>query len=180
MSKSDYGLVKIITRQQIGLPVCLLISSVLMSGFSLTAPAIALASTQAKDYQFDGYWTTSKLTSIVEINRCEDSLCAEIAWMWDVAVGGREMMDIKNSAQAKQKMPLVGLQLFSKFRKDGDKWRGRIYNPEDGRTYRAVVSVHSTNILRLKGCWGPFCLTRYWHRLRSIPIPTESMLDSRK
>ncbi|MFK8082598.1 MAG: DUF2147 domain-containing protein [Granulosicoccus sp.] len=148
--------------------------------FLFAAPVSAPADTQLQDDPFAGYWTTSNLTSVVEINPCGDSLCAQIAWMWDVAVAGRKMMDEKNSLQAKQKMPLVGLQLFSKFNKDGDKWRGRIYNPEDGRTYRATVSVHGKNILRLKGCWGPFCLTRYWRRLRSIPLPTESMLESRK
>lgn len=180
MNKPAYGLVKTITQMEINRPIYGCLLTIYILAVSFVAPTSALASTQVQDDPFEGYWTTSKLTSVVEINRCDDSLCAEIAWMWDVAVAGRKMMDVNNSAQAKQKMPLVGLQLFSKFRKDGDEWQGRVYNPEDGRTYRATVAVHSRNILRLKGCWGPFCLTRYWHRLRSVPIPTESKLDLRK
>jgi len=154
--------------------------SIVFLAFSFAAPTLAHANKQVHDTAFEGSWATSNLTSVVEVNRCKDSLCAEIAWLWDVAVEGRKMTDEKNASQAKQKMPLVGLQLFSKFNKDGADWRGRIYNPEDGRTYRATVTLYSKNILKLKGCWGPFCLTQYWRRLGSIRLPTEITLESRK
>ncbi|MFK7995549.1 MAG: DUF2147 domain-containing protein, partial [Granulosicoccus sp.] len=86
--------------------------TVFSMAFVLAIPTSVLANAQTQDDLFEGYWTASKLTSVVEISKCKDSLCAEIAWMWDVAVAGRKMMDVKNSAQARQKQPLVGLQLF--------------------------------------------------------------------
>ncbi|MFK7890944.1 MAG: DUF2147 domain-containing protein [Granulosicoccus sp.] len=131
----------------------------------------------AQDSTFEGYWTTSNMTSVVKTERCEESLCGKIVWLWDVAVKGKDMRDVENAAEARKNQPLVGLPLFSRFKKEGDAWRGRIYNPEDGRTYRATVSLRSTDILRLKGCWGPFCLTRYWRRLSSISLPTEDQLE---
>ena len=142
--------------------------------------AIVSSQTLAQDDPFVGYWATSNLTSVVEVSRCDDKLCAEIAWLWDISVAGRKMLDEKNPQSSKQGKSLLGLQLFSRFRKEGDTWKGRIYNPEDGRTYRASVTSRSKNILRVKGCWGPFCLTQHWRRLQSIAVPTEKDLNLRR
>ena len=113
------------------------------AGLALTLFALlATASSRVvgQDDAFTGFWTTSNLTSIVEITACDSALCAEIVWLWDVSVAGRKMLDKKNPQESKQKNSLVGRQLFSRFNKDGDRWQGRIYNPEDGRTYRASVT----------------------------------------
>ena len=134
----------------------------------------------AQDNVFTGYWATSNLTSIVEITVCDDALCAEIAWLWDVSVAGRKMLDENNPQKSKQNNSLIGRQLFSRFSKDGDGWQGRIYNPEDGRTYRASVTARSRNALRVKGCWGPFCITQTWRRLQSVSIPTVKDLELRR
>ena len=147
--------------------------------FLLVVQMLTLGHADAQDDPFSGYWATSNLTSIVEVTRCEDALCAEIAWLWDISVAGRTMLDEKNPRSSKQTMPMLGLQLFSQFKKDGDSWKGRIYNPEDGRTYRATVTKRGKNILRVKGCWGPFCLTQNWRRLQSISIPTVRNLSLR-
>ena len=142
--------------------------------------ATASSHVVGQDDVFTGFWATSNLTSIVEITACDSALCAEIAWLWDVSVAGRQMLDKKNPQKSKQKNPLVGRQLFSRFNKDGDRWQGRIYNPEDGRTYRASVTARGRNALRVKGCWGPFCLTQTWRRLQTVSIPTEDDLESRR
>lgn len=165
-------------KPDIVIDTVLKLSSSLVFSVAILAMATGLAS--AEELEIEGYWATSNLTSVVEVQGCGDSLCAEIAWLWDVAVRGRKMLDDNNAASSKQKMPLVGLQLFSRFRREGDQWLGRIYNPEDGRTYKATVTLRSKNILRIKGCWGPFCLTRHWRRLGSIALPTESDLNTRK
>ena len=62
-------------------------------------------------------------------------------------------------------------------RADGERWRGRIYNPEDGRSYRATLTPRSANVLRLRGCWGPFCRNQTWRRLESIALPTAEDFD---
>jgi len=156
------------SHKSVGVPILLFL---LLSSSSITV---------AQDEHFAGYWATSNLTSVVEVSQCDDSLCAEIAWLWDIAVAGRKMLDEKNPQSSKQKKSLLGLQLFSRFKKEDEIWKGRIYNPEDGRTYRASVTARSKNILRVKGCWGPFCLTQTWRRLRSVDVPTEAALKLRK
>ena len=142
--------------------------------------ALAPNLVSAQGNLFNGYWATSNLTSIIEITPCDGSLCGEIVWLWDVSVAGRNKVDEKNPQSSRQNRSLIGLPIFSRFSKDGDIWKGRIYNPEDGRTYRASVTLRNRNLLRVRGCWGPFCLNQSWRRLSSISIPTENDLSTGK
>ena len=129
--------------------------------------------------KLEGYWATSNFGSVVRIKRCKDSLCANIVWLWEEAVEGRRLFDGKNSDAAKKNKSLIGLQLFKGFKPKGNQWKGRIYNPEDGRRYRATIKQSGHNVLRLKGCWGPFCQSQRWRRLSSIKVPSEADLELR-
>ena len=46
------------------------------------------------------------------------------------------------------------------------QWAGRIYNPEDGRTYKAYLTVLNETTIKLQGCalGGLVCGTRMWKR----------------
>lgn len=149
---------------------------ILMIVFSFAATAQDADSARI----YEGFWVTPNFSSVVEISNCDGSLCAEIAWLWSVSIAGRQLLDEKNPNSSKQRQPLVGLQLFKQFKPDGGFWRGRIYNPEDGRTYRASVKQIDKNSLHLKGCWGPFCRSQRWRRLSSVSMPTEAQLMRRK
>jgi uncharacterized protein (DUF2147 family) len=133
---------------------------------------------QADD--FEGYWVTPNFNSVVEISRCDQSLCAEIAWLWEIAVAGKQLRDAKNPDTGKRKNSMLGLPLFRKFKQDGKRWRGRIYNPQDGRRYRASITGINRNMLKLRGCWGPFCQTQRWRRLGSFSMPSIMELEKRK
>ena len=41
-------------------------------------------------------------------------------------------------------------------------WRGRVYNPEDGGTYRTEVRPRAGGALEVKGCVAFICRTRVW------------------
>lgn len=125
----------------------------------------------------EGLWVTSSFTSVVRIERADETLEARIVWLWRDAVGGRRTLDENNPSERRRERPLVGLSLFSDMRPDGERWRGRIYNPEDGRRYRATLTPRSADVLRLRGCWGPFCRNQTWRRLESIELPTAEDLD---
>ena len=45
---------------------------------------------------------------------------------------------------------------------------GRIYNPENGRTYRASLKLRSPDILEVKGCLLIVCDTQVWRRVESL------------
>ncbi|WP_157735877.1 DUF2147 domain-containing protein [Granulosicoccus antarcticus] len=140
----------------------------------------ALTDARSESLPVEGLWITPNYNSIVKLTQCEEGLCAEIAWLWNIDVLGRKLLDEKNPDEQQRRKSLLGLSLFSNFRKDGDVWKGRIYNPEDGRQYRASVRQLNANQLRLKGCWGPFCQSQRWLRLRSVQLPTEAELQQRR
>ena len=129
---------------------------------------------------YNGFWVTPNFSSIVEVSDCTNSLCAEIAWLWQVSIAGRQLFDKKNPDSAKHRQTLIGLQLFKQFKPDGNNWRGRIYNPEDGRSYRASIRQINPDVLFVRGCWGPFCRSQRWRRLSSVSMPSEAELKLRK
>ena len=115
----------------------------------------------------------------MEVSRCDGSLCAELRWLWEVGVARRPGLDDENPDESLRSRPLVGVELFERFRRDGERWKGRIYNPEDGRTYRATVARRGANALRVRGCLGPFCRGQTWRRLGSFSLPTPEDLAPR-
>ena len=46
----------------------------------------------------------------------------------------------------------------------GAVWRGTIYDPKAGKSYRSVLRRLDANRLEVKGCIGPFCQTQVWRR----------------
>jgi uncharacterized protein (DUF2147 family) len=75
--------------------------------------------------------------------------------------------DSANRDPALRSRALKGLTILQGFRRDGEGWSGgTIYNPEDGGTYKATVTLADANTLKLKGCivW-PLCKTQTWKRL---------------
>jgi uncharacterized protein (DUF2147 family) len=62
--------------------------------------------------------------------------------------------------------PLVGVPIPTGLRPQGaNKWSGgQIYNPEDGKTYDANVSLEGANILKVQGCMLIECRTKTWTR----------------
>ena len=46
----------------------------------------------------------------------------------------------------------------------GDRWSGRVYNPEDGGTYAAHITMKSDDTLRIEGCMMVICSGETWKR----------------
>ena len=56
--------------------------------------------------------------------------------------------------------------MLSGFTADDDVWRGQIYDPKSGKTYRSVVRRNANGTLKVEGCVGPFCKTQTWRPAR--------------
>ena len=65
----------------------------------------------------------------------------------------------------------LGSMILRDFAFENGAWRnGTVTSPKDGRTYRGTINLDG-DLLRLRGCAGPFCQNQVWRRLSSIPRP---------
>lgn len=106
-----------------------------------------------------GDWATPGLGAVVRLAPCregEAQLCGRLIWAWD---------------PARLRRGAIGSEMIRDFSWDGEAWSGgALTNPEDGRTYSGAIRPDG-DVLRLRGCAGPFCQTQVWRRLSSIPRP---------
>lgn len=111
-----------------------------------------------------GKWVTEDGDAIVTIADCGRSLCGKLSKFLVSPPEGPGQRDVNNPDPAKRKRTVLGLPILSGFTEDGDLWRGQIYDPRSGKSYRSVVRRKSATRLEVKGCIGPFCQAQLWKR----------------
>lgn len=121
-----------------------------------------------------GFWNTQDNDALFEIYRCGSLYCGRISRLeepnyppTDKHMPGRPKVDSHNPDPALRNRTLVGLPLISGFHYEGDSsWKGMIYNPEDGQTYRCNFSMAGENRLNVRGYIGIPLLgrTQTWTR----------------
>lgn len=114
----------------------------------------------------EGRWQTVRHGALVEIADCGNGTpCATLSWA-DPALLGDVKYDIRNRNKDLRNRPLIGVPIFWGFTPSNNGWgRGRLYNPDDGKTFRAFLRPLSTTELRVTGCLGPFCRSQTWVRV---------------
>jgi uncharacterized protein (DUF2147 family) len=113
-----------------------------------------------------GRWATPAKHGVVDIALCGASVCGRLIES-DSIRADANARDTKNSDPALRSRPLRGLTLLAGFRRARNGWdSGTIYNPEDGGTYHATITLSGRDTLFLKGCviW-PLCKSQTWHRI---------------
>ena len=111
-----------------------------------------------------GRWVTQEKNAIVTIGQCGSSVCGKISKFLETPPDGANQRDVNNPDKSLRSRKLMGLPVLTDLREDGDLWRGDIYDPEAGKTYRSVIRRKGANRLEGKGCVGPFCQTQIWTR----------------
>ncbi len=100
-----------------------------------------------------GEWATQGNAAHVRVERCStapDLLCGFVTWLWEpIDAAGEAIRDEHNPDPRLRSRPVVGLSLLEDFRRgvNGEPMEGRIYNPENGRTYRASLRLRSPDVL---------------------------------
>lgn len=124
----------------------------------VTLLALAAAATAP----IQGRWFTPEDKAVVEIAPCGEAYCGVIV-STRMTAEGRSPQDIHNPDPNLRTRPLAGVQiLLGLTPKDTGGLDGRIYNPEDGRTYTARVQLRDDGQLAVKGCVGVLCRTQLW------------------
>lgn len=139
----------------------------------LTAALLAPSSqSQAASADPTGYWykpdaeRESKIL-VFKCGKAKSLLCAKIAWLKNPKDSkGRPLHDIRNEVPSMRDRPIVGLAIFTGLTPSAPAtWSGKIYNPEDGNTYTATLTVLSRKEIKLRGCkaWL-LCGEKQWLR----------------
>lgn len=147
-------------------------------GLAIAAIALLLAGAARGDEAasvIHGEWLTEGARAIVRIGPCTgeaaaDRLCGTIAWLWQPRdEAGQALTDRENPDAARRGRPLVGLDLLSGFRMSSPRqWSdGTVYNPEDGRTYKASLRLESAEEMTVEGCFLFVCRKQLWRRATS-------------
>ncbi len=136
-----------------------------MKSAVIALAALALSSAAvAAPAPVTGRWLTEEGKAIVEVAPCGASLCGRIVKVLKPRPGG-PAVDINNPDAKLRTRRIEGITILSGFAPKGDRWAGRIYDPESGRTYRSELRAQGA-VLKVKGCFGPFCKIQDWTRAR--------------
>ncbi len=142
-----------------------MLSRLALFGLSVLAPfGLALAPAHAGE-PVTGRWVTEDKDAVVAIGPCGKAMCGLIERFLMPTPQGQDQRDINNPEPKLRTRKLLGLPILSGFVADGTVWRGRIYDPNSGKTYRSIISRKGPNVLEVKGCIGPFCQTQLWRKV---------------
>ncbi len=141
----------------------------LLPGFAALALCVAMAASARASSPLDsviGVWLVASKSGHVEITRCGGSVCGTIVWLKEERPG-QPTLDARNKDPAARVRPIRGSQMLWGFSPGQTGWvNGRIYNAEDGNSYRAELMAPTPDTLKVKGCVGPICQTQTWRRVR--------------
>ena len=111
-----------------------------------------------------GRWVTEDKDAVVSIGKCGATTCGRIARFLVAPPDGPDQRDVNNPNPKLKKRKLLGLPILTNFKEEATLWRGQIYDPNSGKTYRSVVRRKNATTLEVKGCIGPFCQTQIWRK----------------
>jgi uncharacterized protein (DUF2147 family) len=129
---------------------------------ALAALALLAAGQLAAAEPVAGSWVTASRDGVVQIGACGASLCGRLTRFLVVPPQGADQRDVHNPDARLRSRKLLGLPILTGFREDGGVWRGTIYDPKAGKSYRSVIRRLDAKRLEVKGCIGPFCQTQVW------------------
>jgi uncharacterized protein (DUF2147 family) len=98
---------------------------------------------------------------LIELAICNGRLWGVVSWEKEHGT------DRYNPDPAKRQRPTLGIPILLGLEQtDATHWRGRIYNPEDGKTYHATVTQQQQNVINVEGCvlGGWICSSEDWTR----------------
>lgn len=139
---------------------------IMMAAAVLAATAATASLGAAEQASPYGQWRTPERGGLIEVSQCDGGLCGKVLGGTPGA-SAAEQLDRNNKNPALRSRPLLGMYIFRGLKPAGGSWKGSIYNPNDGGTYAATVSLKSAGQLEVKGCvvW-PLCKTQVWSRVK--------------
>lgn len=110
----------------------------------------------------NGQWVTQDKDAVVTISQCGATVCGRLTKYLVTPPNGVDQKDVNNPDKSLRSRKLLGMAILTDFKADGKQWRGRIYDPKAGKSYRSVVYRGTSGNLIVKGCVGPICQSQTW------------------
>lgn len=123
---------------------------------ALLAPAAASAATPIA-----GRWLTADGSGVVTVGPCGGTVCGRLTEIVR-ATPGAAKTDVNNANPKLRSRPILGMPILSGFVDKGGDWRGTIYDPRNGKSYKSIVARKPDGSLAVKGCIAFFCQTQRW------------------
>lgn len=144
-----------------------------MKSFFFTLLLIAslplLAASPAPDAVL-GIWMNGSGKGHIQVYKQGGKYFGKIAWLKEpTGKDGKPRLDHRNPDPVKRTKPIVGLVMLRDFTyKDGEWTGGHIYNPSDGKEYKAIMKLENNNTLSVRGYVGFSWIgkTDTWTRVR--------------
>jgi uncharacterized protein (DUF2147 family) len=132
-----------------------------LSALVIAAAIPAAAMAAAEDAI--GTWKDADTGGITQVYTCGAGVCIKVV----TPSKGREV-DSNNPDPALKGRSMAGAVIMQGATKDSpDRWAGKVYNSEDGKTYSGYLQVKSKNELKLEGCvLAILCKSHTWHRVQ--------------
>lgn len=108
-----------------------------------------------------GRYVTEDGSGVIEVARCGATMCGRLVRILKSAPNAPKT-DVHNGDPALRARPILGMPILSGFSDAGKDWRGRIYDPRNGKTYRSIVSREADGTLKVQGCIAFICQTQRW------------------
>lgn len=133
---------------------------------AMSGPLPANAQTTPATANIAGQWRTDDNTAVVTIAPCaagSAAYCGRITRMLGPQPAGG-VHDENNPNAALRNRPVLGIAIFTNLTRNGARWTGRGYSPEDGRNFNATLSTAGQQ-LNVRGCVAVFCRNRQLTRV---------------
>jgi uncharacterized protein (DUF2147 family) len=128
------------------------------------------ATSHASGDEIIGVWQNGTGKGHIEIFKQNGKYFGRIIWLKNpLNELGQPRLDKKNQHEHLRGKPLIGAIMLRDFVYDDGEWvDGRIYNPEDGKEYKAYMKMKDTKTLTVRGYIGFSWIgkTDVWQRVR--------------
>lgn len=108
-----------------------------------------------------GRYVTEDGSGVIEIGRCGATVCGRLVRILKSEPNAPKT-DVNNSDAALRSRPILGMPILTGFTDAGKDWRGRIYDPRNGKSYKSIVSKNGDGTLKVQGCIAFICQTQQW------------------
>lgn len=126
-----------------------------MAAIALMAVTVGAAGSPVRaDSPAEGTWMMNNGKVTVRVTECGRNLCGTIVALRQPLDGhGRPKRDKENPNPNLRNRPIVGLTILSNMKPDGNnRWKGTIYNPDDGNTYSSRMKMQGNDVMKVEGC----------------------------